>query len=164
MKGFTLIETLIAMIIVLGSCIFLIKTITYTQNAIIFSKHKQESVFLIERRIEEIKNIEWATATSIPITDKNIWWNIGGTMTVEIGPVTYYITPGTVASIGTECGRPSIEGRTLDVVEGEIRGGTFSITCVWRRTDNNEWAETTNIVYMAIYRALHEEGQDFKEE
>ncbi|MEW6680333.1 MAG: prepilin-type N-terminal cleavage/methylation domain-containing protein [bacterium] len=163
MKGFTLVEVLIAMIIVLGSAIFLLKAVMSTQEALIFSKHKQESIFLLEQRIEEIKGMEWATSTPGVkfIKDEHIHWSIGGAFTRNIGPIEFIITPGNLSGTGSAPGRPSIGNGTLDVREDEIFGGTFTASCAWM--EGNKWATTTYTLYIALNKTLLEESKNFKE-
>ncbi|MEW6102391.1 MAG: type II secretion system protein [bacterium] len=165
--GFTLIEILVAMVIVLGSALFLLKAIITTQRAIIFSKHKQEAVFLLEERIEEIKSIQWATATTrkgsegeiVDIKDEDITWYIGGILTKSVGPINFFIIPGTETGIGPAAGRPSVGSGTLDVREDNIFGGTFSVSCAW--IEDNKWSTITNTIYIAPDNAFFEESKNF---
>jgi prepilin-type N-terminal cleavage/methylation domain-containing protein len=144
MKGFTLVEILVSMLILLGAVVFLIGTIVSVQKVMIFAKHKQQAVFLLEERIEEIKSTEWAVLKE----GSEIEWYVDGTISKKIGPIEYVISPGRETATLTS---DEWEG-ILDVYGGmEIIGGTFTLTCSWME-ETGRWATVTMPTYIPLER------------
>jgi len=92
MRGFTLIEVLVAMTIFVTAVVSLIGAFIYSQRAIIFAKHKQQVVFILQERIEQVKNSDWGTMTS----NGDLVLNVMGTVTKKIEAIEYETSPGTI--------------------------------------------------------------------
>jgi type II secretory pathway pseudopilin PulG len=89
-NGFTLVEVLVAMLIFVGAVVMLIGAFVSAQQAIIFAKHKQQAVFILQERIEQVKNSDWGTMTS-----DGIILSVMGTVTKKIEAIEYETSPGT---------------------------------------------------------------------
>lgn len=93
MKGFTLVEVLVAMLIFVTAVVFLIGAFISAQRAIIFAKHKQQAIFILQERIEQVKNSNWGTIAD----NGSITLNAMGSVTERIETIEYQTNPGTTA-------------------------------------------------------------------
>lgn len=92
--GFTLVEVLVAMLIFVTAVVFLIGAFISAQRAIIFAKHKQQAVFVLQERIEQVRYSDWGT-----VTNNGIRLNVMGTVTKNIEAIAYETSPGTTTGI-----------------------------------------------------------------
>ncbi|MEK9149315.1 MAG: prepilin-type N-terminal cleavage/methylation domain-containing protein [Candidatus Desantisbacteria bacterium] len=95
MKGFTLVEVLVAMLIFVTAVVFLVGAFISAQRAIIFAKHKQQAIFILQERVEQVKNTDWGTMTS----NGGIMLMMMGTVTKKIETIEYETSPGTTTRI-----------------------------------------------------------------
>ena len=89
--GFTLVEVLVAMLIFVGAAVMLVGAFISAQRAIIFAKHKQQAIFILQERIEQVKNSNWGTM----ISNGSITLSVMGSVTERIEAIEYETSPGT---------------------------------------------------------------------
>jgi type II secretory pathway pseudopilin PulG len=92
-NGFTLVEVLVAMLIFVGAVVMLVGAFISAQRAIIFAKHKQQAVFILQERIEQVKYSNWGT-----MAGEGIILNVMGTVTKSIEAIEYETSPGTTTT------------------------------------------------------------------
>ncbi|MDI6751548.1 MAG: hypothetical protein QME07_01640 [bacterium] len=79
------------MLIFVTAVVFLVGAFISAQRAIIFAKHKQQAIFILQERLESVKNTDWGTMTS----NGNVILMIMGTVTKKIEVIEYETSPGT---------------------------------------------------------------------